>query len=78
MRLSAWQKKIPFNQPHAEPGGKSRQKGHTMKLFLLNARYVLKMLTMPLDTVFELDWGKPTQRRVSRFEYIRATLKILR
>ena len=49
-----------------------------MKLFLLKARYVLKMLTMPLDTVFELDWGKPTQRRVNRFEYIRATLKILR
>lgn len=49
-----------------------------MKSFFLKAQYVWKMLTKPMGTVFELDWGKPTQRRVTRFEYIVATLKILR
>ena len=48
-----------------------------MKLFLMKVRYAWKMLTMPTNTVFELDWGKPTQRKVSRFEYVYHTLKLL-
>ena len=49
-----------------------------MKKFMLKLQYAWKMLTMPAGTVFELDWGKPTQRRVGRIKYIRATLAIMR
>ena len=49
-----------------------------MKKFLMKLQYVWKMMTMPAGTVFELDWGKPTQSKVGRVEYIRSTLAILR
>lgn len=48
-----------------------------MKKFMLKLQCAWRILTMPAGTVFELDWGKPTQRRVNRVEYIRAALKIL-
>ena len=49
-----------------------------MKKFMLKLKYAWKILTMPAGTVFGLDWGKPTQRRVGRIEYIRAMLEVLR
>lgn len=49
-----------------------------MNLFLMKLRYVWKTLTAPASTVYEMGWGTPNQRRVSRFEYLHHTLKIMR
>ena len=54
------------------------RKEFAMKKLRYKMAYIWKMLTLPTGTKFELDWGKPTQRCVNRFEYIRATLKVLR
>ena len=54
------------------------RKEFAMKKLRYKLAYIWKMLTLPTGTKFELDWGKPTQRCVNRFEYICATLKVLR
>lgn len=38
-------------------------------------KYAYKTLTMPIGTVFELDYTNANRRRVNRFEYLSYTIK---
>ena len=49
-----------------------------LKRHMPYVKYIMKTISKPIGTVFEIEYGTPNQRKVNRFQYIRYTLKGLK